>query len=58
MHRKENNITQAELAKMMNASSETTSKYEKDGVMPSIDAAKKNAYALEVTLDYLVGEVR
>lgn len=31
-------------------------KYERDEAVPSIDAAKKIADALEVSLDYLVGE--
>ncbi|MBA3986168.1 MAG: helix-turn-helix transcriptional regulator [Flavobacteriales bacterium] len=31
-------------------------KYERGEAVPSIDAAKKIADALEVTLDYLVGE--
>lgn len=54
--RKEKNMTQAELAKMVDASREIISKYEKDGVMPSIEMAKKIADAFGVTLDYLVGE--
>lgn len=31
-------------------------KYEREEAVPSIDAAKKIADALEVSLDYLVGE--
>lgn len=54
--RKEKDMTQAELAKMVSASREIISKYEKDGVMPSIEMAKKIADAFGVTLDYLVGE--
>lgn len=54
--RKEKNITQTELSKIIGSSREIISKYEKDGVMPSIDTAKKIADAFGVTLDYLVGE--
>lgn len=54
--RKEKDMTQAQLAKIVGASREIISKYEKDGVMPSIEMAKKIADAFGVTLDYLVGE--
>lgn len=54
--RKEKDMTQAQLAKTVGASREIISKYEKDGVMPSIEMAKKIADAFGVTLDYLVGE--
>jgi len=39
--RKEKNITQTELSKIIGSSREIISKYKKDGVMPSIDTAKK-----------------
>ena len=54
--RKEKNMTQAQLAKIVGSSREIISKYEKDGVMPSIEMAKKIADAFGVSLDYLVGE--
>ena len=54
--RKKNGWSQTELAKLVGCSREIISKYEKDGVMPSIQLAKKIADAFEVTLDYLVGE--
>ena len=54
--RKERNLSQTELAKIVGCSREIISKYEKDSVMPSIEIAKKIADAFEVTLDYLVGE--
>lgn len=54
--RKQKGLSQTDLAKVVGCSREIISKYEKDNVMPSIEMAKKIADALEVSLDYLVGE--
>ena len=54
--RKQKNLSQTELAKMVGCSREIISKYEKDNVMPSIEVAKRIADAFGVSLDYLVGE--
>lgn len=47
---------QSELAEKSAVSRVMIGKYERGEAVPSIDAAKKIADALEVTLDYLVGE--
>ncbi len=54
--RKEQNLSQTDLAKIVGCSREIISKYEKEGVMPSVETAKKIADAFSVSLDYLVGE--
>jgi transcriptional regulator with XRE-family HTH domain len=48
--------SQTELADKSNVSRVMIGKYEREEAVPSIDAAKKIADALEVSLDYLVGE--
>ena len=47
---------QSELADKSGVSRVMIGKYERGEAAPSIDAAKKIADALEVTLDYLMGE--
>ena len=54
--RKQKNLSQGDLADMSGVSREMISKYERNEALPSLDAAKKLADALEVSLDYLVGE--
>ena len=54
--RKEKGWSQSYLANKSNVSREMISKYERDIAIPSVDAAKKIADSLEVSLDYLVGE--
>src|SRR5690606_17009683 len=49
-------LSQTELAEKSGVSRVMIGKYERGEAMPSIDAAKKIADALEVSLDYLVGE--
>jgi len=48
--------SQSELADKSGVSRVMIGKYERGEAIPSIDAAKKIADALEVSLDYLVGE--
>lgn len=54
--RKQKKISQAELGKVSGISGDIVGKYERDEMKPSIDTAKRLADALEVSLDYLVGE--
>lgn len=49
-------LSQTELADKSEVSRVMIGKYERGEAIPSIDAAKKIADALEVSLDYLVGE--
>jgi transcriptional regulator with XRE-family HTH domain len=48
-------FSQTELADKSGVSRVMIGKYERGEALPSIDAAKKIADALEVSLDYLVG---
>lgn len=48
--------SQTDLAEKSSVSRVMIGKYERGEAIPSIDAAKKIADALEVSLDYLVGE--
>jgi transcriptional regulator with XRE-family HTH domain len=54
--RKDKKLSQAELGKLSGINGDIIGKYERDEMKPSIDTAKKLADALDVTLDYLVGE--
>ena len=53
--RKEKNMSQDALAKDLDATPTTIGRYERDEVKPSIEVAAAIAEALEVSLDYLVG---
>lgn len=48
--------SQDDLAKKVGTSAPIIGRYERNEIKPSIDVALKIANALEVTLDYLVGE--
>lgn len=54
--RKEKGWSQTDLANESGVSREMIGKYERGEAVPSIEAAKKIADALGVSLDYLVGE--
>jgi len=54
--RKDKGWSQSELAKQTGVSQVMIGKYERGDATPSLDVAKKIADALEVSLDYLVGE--
>lgn len=54
--RKEKDWSQTDLANESGVSREMIGKYERGDASPSIEVAKKIADALEVSLDYLVGE--
>lgn len=53
--RKKKGLSQDELAKKVGTISVTIGRYERNEIKPSIDIAAKIADALEVSLDYLVG---
>jgi transcriptional regulator with XRE-family HTH domain len=54
--RKSKDWSQAELANKIGISQVMVGKYERGDAVPSIEVAKKIADALDVSLDYLVGE--
>jgi len=56
MLRKETGLSQTELAKKLNTSVSVISRYERDEMIPSIEAAKKLANLLGTTVGYLLGE--
>nr|WP_320023769.1 helix-turn-helix transcriptional regulator [uncultured Draconibacterium sp.] len=53
--RKQKKLSQAELGKRSGINGDIVGKYERNEMKPSIETAKKLADALEVSLDYLVG---
>ena len=53
--RKQKKISQAQLGKDADVNGDIIGKYERDEMKPSIDTAKRIADALDVSLDYLVG---
>lgn len=54
--RKIKGLSQADLAKQINASREAIGKYERNEASPSVETAKKIADVFEVTLDYLIDD--
>lgn len=54
--RKAKNLSQKELAEVFRTSHTTIVKYERDEMVPSIEAAKKLANILDTTVGYLLGE--
>ena len=54
--RKQQKWTQGQLGQHTGTSGDMIGKYERDEVNPSIETAKRLADALEVSLDYLIGE--
>jgi len=53
--RREKDMSQDALAKALDATPTTIGRYERDEVKPSIDVAAKIATALDVSVDYLIG---
>lgn len=49
-------LSQKELAKLLATSYSVIGKYERDEMLPSIDAAKKIAILIDTTVGYLLGE--
>ncbi len=54
--RKDKELSQTDLAKQLETSVSVISRYERDEMVPSIDAAKKLAGLLDTTVGYLLGE--
>jgi transcriptional regulator with XRE-family HTH domain len=53
--RKENNLSRDELGKNVGTSGAVIGRYERNEITPSIEVAAKMANALNVSLDFLVG---
>lgn len=53
--RKENNLTQLELAKILDVSKTTICQWETSKQEPSLEIISKLAYYFDVTTDYLLG---
>lgn len=54
--RKEQKLSQTQLANKLNTSISVISRYERDEINPSIEAAKKLANLLNTSVGYLLGE--
>lgn len=54
--RKQKKLSQSELGKLASVSGDIVGKYERNEMKPSIETARRLANALNVTLDYLVGD--
>ena len=52
--REKKNISQGDLAKLLNVSRQAISKFERGEKVPSIERAVESAQALEITLDELI----
>ena len=55
--RKEQNISQTDLAAQLGIHKNVLGRYERNEVLPSIEIARKIADILDVSLDYLTGKV-
>jgi transcriptional regulator with XRE-family HTH domain len=53
--RKDKNLSREELGKKTGTSGAVIGRYERDEITPSVEIANKIAKALDVSLDYLVG---
>lgn len=53
--RKKKKLSQADVGKKININGDAVGRYERNEVRPTIEMATKLAQALEVSLDYLVG---
>lgn len=51
-------LSQKDLARLLNTSYSVIGKYERDEMLPSIEAAKKIAKLIDTTVGYLLGEVK
>lgn len=52
------NLSQSELAKLLNTNHSIIGKYERDEVKPTIDVVKRLADELETTVGFLLGETK
>ncbi len=55
--RKKKKLSQADVGKKININGDAVGRYERNEVRPTIEMATKLAQALEVSLDYLVGNM-
>lgn len=55
--RKAKNLSQKELAKLLETSHSVIGKYERNEMTPSVEAAKKIARLLDTTVGYLLDEI-
>ena len=55
--RKEKDLSQADLAKLLNTQAPVIGRYEREESTPSIEVALRLSKILEVSLDYLTGNV-
>ena len=53
--RKKQKMSQADVGKIINVNGDAYGRYERDEVKPTIEMANKIANALNISLDYLVG---
>ncbi|GAA4276535.1 helix-turn-helix domain-containing protein [Aquimarina mytili] len=53
--RKQNNLSREELGNKVGTSGAVIGRYEREEITPSVEIANKIAKALDVSLDYLVG---
>ena len=53
--RKDKGLTREDLGKTVNTSGAVIGRYERNEITPSVEIANKIALALDVSLDYLVG---
>jgi len=56
--REAKNLSQSELAKLLNTNHSIIGKYERDEVKPTIDVVKRLADELETTVGFLLGETK
>ena len=54
--REQKKLSQGELCKLSDVSGDIVGKYERNEMKPSIETARRLANALNVTIDYLVGD--
>ncbi len=54
--RKQKSLSQGDVAEAVGVSRDAISKYERDEITPSVENAKKIAYVLGVSIDFLVNE--
>ena len=54
--RKQKSLSQAALGKLVGTSGDVIGRYERGDITPSVEVVVKIASALEISLDYLVGQ--
>lgn len=54
--RKENKVTQTDIAEVLNTTKSTVSRYEGNSIEPNLDTLNKLAEYFDVSIDYLMGK--